>query len=142
MEERSNLDHLRELTPTLPGLAGFDQHEVGNVTVLEVEKGPIFMFEILTVEGLTVTHSFLPEGAVLGKHAHPDLYEVFVVVQGEVRVRWEGEEDQVLEKVVGAGQSFYALPSEAHCVEALTDSWVAAVFTSHAWGRKVTTSDQ
>jgi quercetin dioxygenase-like cupin family protein len=136
MEEKTNLDHLRELTPALPGLAGFEPTEVGQVTMLDADDGPIFMFELLSTYHLRVVQSFLPEGVALGKHSHPVLYEVFVVMEGEVRVRWRSEEGQVLSKVVGLGQSFYVLPGQAHCVEALADSWVAAVFTSHVWGGK------
>lgn len=137
MAKKTNLEYLRELTSSLPDLAEFEQTQVGNVTMFEVEDGPIFMFDLLTTEDIKVIHTFMPRGAKLGEYIHPATHEVLIVTEGRVRVNWQGPGDQGFTRVLGRGRSFYAFPSQAHCVEALEDSWVVALLTPYSLGGRV-----
>ncbi len=137
MTRENNLERLHELTSRLNGMNGFEQTQVGGVTVLEAEGGQVFVFELVATDGIKVLHVFMSEGIKLGMHTHGDRCEVSIVSEGQVYVEWRGREGELMSKMLSYGHTFYALPGQEHSTEALEDSWIVVVMTPHPLGGEV-----
>jgi len=137
VSEDSHLERLAEIRSCLLGLDQPAREVVGNVSVIETDAGEVFCFELASSEEVRLFHVYLRQRAKVTYHEHGDCWKLIVVTHGKLGVKWENSLGEWRSKSVERGESFYALPFQAHEVFALENSLALVLLLPETPGKGV-----
>lgn len=122
MKENENLQILESLTKKLVPFKDIIKKETSDYVELEAENGSIVGFNLYKDKKVLVSRFLMTDGVSFSKHFHDGIYEILVVIEGELKLTFEDKEVILKER-----DSITIEPDVSHSGMAKGNTWVIAI---------------